>query len=163
MWRAARDGAADLLGRELLAAVRAARSDDLAAAGSRHAGAEAVTTLTHELAGLISSLHGAISEWPRIDPRCARGRAGYSLALKCVCKREQRPSRAPRRDGAAYGARSRPSQFRSVPKRQDPNADPGGSVRERTAFRIPSVNPAATSCDPVRFSRTTRGSPDSLA
>jgi hypothetical protein len=100
-----------LVGRELLAAVSAAGRDDLAAAGGGHAGAEAVTALTHELAGLIGSLHGAISEWSRIDPGCTDGRAGYSLARKCVCKREQRPSRAPRRDGAAYDGWGGPSQF----------------------------------------------------
>ena len=112
VWRAAVTAPPDFLGRELLAAVGAAGRNDLAAAGGGHAGAEAVTTLTHELAGLISSFHGAISEWPRIDPGCAKGRAGYSLALKCVCKREQRPSKAPRRDGAAYDGRSHASQFR---------------------------------------------------
>ncbi len=48
-------------GRQTLAAVRTAGSDDLAAAASRHARTEAVTALAHELAGLIGALHGYIS------------------------------------------------------------------------------------------------------
>ena len=36
----------------------AARGEDLAAAGRREAGAEAVTALAHQFAGLISPLHG---------------------------------------------------------------------------------------------------------
>ena len=42
----------------VLAAVRAASGDDLAAAGGRHAGTETVTALPDELAGLVGSLHG---------------------------------------------------------------------------------------------------------
>jgi anti-sigma factor RsiW len=48
-------------GGELLAAARAARCKHLAAADRRRAGAKAVTTLAHELAGLISPLHGLLS------------------------------------------------------------------------------------------------------
>jgi hypothetical protein len=50
-------------GRELLAAPRAARCKHLAAADRRRAGAKAVTALAHELAGLISPLHGLVSEF----------------------------------------------------------------------------------------------------
>ena len=46
-------------GGELLAAARAARCKHLAAADRRRAGAKAVTTLAHELAGLIGPLHGS--------------------------------------------------------------------------------------------------------
>ena len=44
-------------GGELLAAAGAARVQNFAAADGRHAGAEAVAALAHELAGLISPLH----------------------------------------------------------------------------------------------------------
>ncbi len=44
-------------GRQLLAATRATGGDDLAATDRGHAGAEAVTALAHELAGLIGPLH----------------------------------------------------------------------------------------------------------
>jgi hypothetical protein len=50
-------------GGELLAAARAARCKHLAAADRRRAGAKAVTTLAHELAGLIGPLHGLVSEF----------------------------------------------------------------------------------------------------
>src|SRR5262249_10682814 len=49
-------------GGELLAAARAASGDHLAAADRRHAGAKAVATLAHDLAGLIGPLHGLVSE-----------------------------------------------------------------------------------------------------
>ena len=48
-------------GAQTLAAPRAARGEDLAAAGGRKAGAEAVTALAHQFAGLISPLHGPFS------------------------------------------------------------------------------------------------------
>jgi hypothetical protein len=44
-------------GGELLATARAAGSDNLAAADRRHAGAEAVAALAHDLAGLKGPLH----------------------------------------------------------------------------------------------------------
>src|SRR5580693_10375166 len=50
-------------GGELLAAASAARCKHLAAADRRRAGAKAVTTLAHELAGLIGPLHGLVSEF----------------------------------------------------------------------------------------------------
>src|SRR5260221_330103 len=40
---------------------RAERGEDLAAAGGRETGAEAVTALAHQFAGLISPLHGSFS------------------------------------------------------------------------------------------------------
>jgi hypothetical protein len=45
------------LGRELLAAARAAGCDDLAAACGCHAGAKAMTAGSHELGGLVGALH----------------------------------------------------------------------------------------------------------
>jgi hypothetical protein len=48
-------------GAQALAATRAARGEDFAAAGGREAGAEAVTALAHQFAGLISPLHGSFS------------------------------------------------------------------------------------------------------
>jgi hypothetical protein len=48
-------------GAQTLAATRAARREDFAAAGGRQAGAEAVTALAHQFAGLISPLHGSFS------------------------------------------------------------------------------------------------------
>ena len=48
-------------GAQALAATRAARSEDLASAGRRETGAEAVTALAHQFAGLISPLHGSFS------------------------------------------------------------------------------------------------------
>ncbi|SMX55605.1 conserved protein of unknown function [Bradyrhizobium sp. ORS 285] len=45
-------------GAETLAAPGATRGKDLAAAGGGEAGAEAVTALAHQFAGLISPLHG---------------------------------------------------------------------------------------------------------
>jgi hypothetical protein len=50
-------------GGELLAAARAARCKHLASADRRRASAKAVTTLAHELAGLIGPLHGRVSEF----------------------------------------------------------------------------------------------------
>jgi hypothetical protein len=50
-------------GGQLLAAAGAARCKHLAAADCRRAGAKAVTALAHELAGLISPLHGLVSEF----------------------------------------------------------------------------------------------------
>src|SRR6516164_4532568 len=49
------------LGAQALAATRAARGEDLAATGGGEAGAEAVTALAHQFAGLISPLHGSFS------------------------------------------------------------------------------------------------------
>src|SRR5947208_13035182 len=46
-------------GAQTLAAPRAARGEDLAAAGGGETGAEAVTALAHQFAGLISPLHGS--------------------------------------------------------------------------------------------------------
>ena len=57
--------ACTLSGRQLLAAAGATGGDDLAAADSGHAGAEAVTALAHELGRLIGPLHG-------ISPKIAR-------------------------------------------------------------------------------------------
>jgi hypothetical protein len=48
-------------GAQTLAAAGAAGSEDLATAGGRQAGAEAVTALAHQFAGLISPLHGPFS------------------------------------------------------------------------------------------------------
>ena len=45
-------------GAQALAATRTARSENLAAAGRGETGAEAVTALAHQFAGLISPLHG---------------------------------------------------------------------------------------------------------
>jgi hypothetical protein len=49
------------LSAEPLAATRTACGEDLAAAGGGEAGAEAVTALAHQFAGLISPLHGFFS------------------------------------------------------------------------------------------------------
>jgi hypothetical protein len=48
-------------GAQTLAAPRAARGEDLAAAGRGKTGTEAVTALAHQFAGLISPLHGSFS------------------------------------------------------------------------------------------------------
>jgi hypothetical protein len=48
-------------GAQTLAAPRAARGEDLAAAGRGQSGAEAMTALAHQLAGLVSPLHGSFS------------------------------------------------------------------------------------------------------
>src|SRR3954467_1838055 len=48
-------------GAETLAAPSATRGEDLAAAGGGETGAEAVTALAHQFAGLISPLHGSFS------------------------------------------------------------------------------------------------------
>jgi hypothetical protein len=48
-------------GAQTLAAPGAACGEDLAAAGGRETGAEAVTALAHQFAGLISPLHGSFS------------------------------------------------------------------------------------------------------
>src|SRR5580704_2228379 len=48
-------------GAQTLAAASAAGGEDLAAAGGREAGTEAVTALAHQFAGLICPLHGSIS------------------------------------------------------------------------------------------------------
>ena len=45
-------------GRKALAAARAAGCNDPAAAYCRHTGAKSMTALAHDLAGLISPLHG---------------------------------------------------------------------------------------------------------
>jgi hypothetical protein len=45
------------LSRQTLAAARAAGSDDLAAAGRRHAAAKAVAALADKLGGLVGALH----------------------------------------------------------------------------------------------------------
>jgi hypothetical protein len=45
-------------GAQTLATACAAGSENLAAAGGGEAGAEAVTALAHQFAGLISPLHG---------------------------------------------------------------------------------------------------------
>ena len=44
-------------GRKLFTAMGAAGCDDLAAAGGRHAGAEAMTACPHELGWLVGALH----------------------------------------------------------------------------------------------------------
>jgi hypothetical protein len=49
------------LGAQTLAATRAARSEDLAAASRSEAGAEAMAALAHQFRGLISPLHGSFS------------------------------------------------------------------------------------------------------
>ena len=48
-------------GAQALAATRAARGENLAAAGRGEPGAEAVAALAHQFAGLISPLHGPFS------------------------------------------------------------------------------------------------------
>src|ERR1700727_1048039 len=48
-------------GAQTLAAPGAARGEDLAAAAGREGGAESVTALAHQFAGLISPLHGSFS------------------------------------------------------------------------------------------------------
>jgi hypothetical protein len=48
-------------GAQTLAAARAARGEDLATAGRGQSGAEAMTALAHQFAGLISPLHGSFS------------------------------------------------------------------------------------------------------
>jgi hypothetical protein len=48
-------------GAQTLAATRTAGGKNLAAAGSGETGAEAVTALAHQFAGLISPLHGYFS------------------------------------------------------------------------------------------------------
>jgi hypothetical protein len=55
-------------GAQTLAAPRAARGEDLAAAGRGKTGTEAVTALAHQFAGLISPLHGWFSADPAIMP-----------------------------------------------------------------------------------------------
>jgi len=45
-------------GAQTLATARTAGSENLAAAGGGETGAEAVTALAHQFAGLISPLHG---------------------------------------------------------------------------------------------------------
>ena len=57
--RAGRARRATASGRKALAAAGAASGDDLAAADRFHTGAEAVAALAHDLAGLISPLHGS--------------------------------------------------------------------------------------------------------
>ena len=49
------------LGAQALAATRAARGEDLAAARRGEAGTEAMAALAHQFAGLISPLHGSFS------------------------------------------------------------------------------------------------------
>jgi NADH dehydrogenase FAD-containing subunit len=48
-------------GAQTLAATRTAGGENLAAAGGGETGAEAVTALAHQFAGLISPLHGSFS------------------------------------------------------------------------------------------------------
>jgi hypothetical protein len=48
-------------GTQTLAAARAARGEDLPAAFGGQPGAEAVTALAHQFAGLISPFHGSFS------------------------------------------------------------------------------------------------------
>jgi hypothetical protein len=61
-------------GAQTLAATGAARDQNLAAAGRGQTGAEAVTALAHQFAGLISPLHG----WFSAD------RANCLLAVICL-------------------------------------------------------------------------------
>src|SRR5262249_18277966 len=64
-------------GAEPLASARPPRGDDLAAALGRHAGAKTVTALAHQLARLISPLHGSFSagwHWRRRLAPASRGR-----------------------------------------------------------------------------------------
>src|SRR5262245_53525668 len=63
-------------GAEPLAAATAPGGNDFAAALGRHAGAETVTALAHELAGLIGPLHGCFSAWIRC---AAENRAMWCL------------------------------------------------------------------------------------
>jgi hypothetical protein len=58
---------------EPLAPLRAARSDYLAAALGRHAGAEAVAALAHQFARLVGPFHG-------VYLRCARDYGGLVSA-----------------------------------------------------------------------------------
>ncbi len=55
---------------QTLATARAARSDDLAAALGRHAGAKAMPALAHELARLIGPFHGVSLRWSRRNAGC---------------------------------------------------------------------------------------------
>ena len=98
-------------GRQALAAVGATSGDDLAAALGRHAGAVAMTALTHQLAGLIGSLHG-----PSPGP-CSAGQAQLSRESRCQpglsCKKgPRRPVR--QRRSRAYGGWGSPSQWRNA-------------------------------------------------
>ena len=77
-----RETRADRSGREALAATRATGGDDLAAADGRHAGAETVATLAHDLAGLISPLHG--SSPVSVGSRGLFGPGGSKLIEVCA-------------------------------------------------------------------------------
>jgi hypothetical protein len=55
-------------GAQTLTASRAARGENLAAAGGRKPGAKAVTALAHQFARLISPLHGPFSADRAISP-----------------------------------------------------------------------------------------------
>src|SRR5262245_42800517 len=83
-------------GTEALAPARPARGDDLAAAGGLHAGAKTVTALAHQLARLISPLHGLFSAGRCIPlvavyGRLARLRGGKGLPQPPACRGSPRP------------------------------------------------------------------------
>ena len=114
-------------GAEPLAAARATRGEHPAAALGRHARAETVTALAHQLARLIGPLHGSFSAqrgappidcWRGTGAIGATGSAGWWPPLpKTAIWRGRRPVRSP----AAYkggcpcsSMQGRPCEYRSV-------------------------------------------------
>ena len=117
-WRtAARPGS----GRQTLAALRAAPRDDIAAADRRHAGAETVPALAHELARLIGPLHDTFS----------------------ISGPDGRTARYGRPVGSTGAAR--PLQHQSAPPPPGPVAGSGASKSSNECRAYMSAMPASQS------------------
>jgi hypothetical protein len=92
-------------GAQTFAATRAASGEDLAAAGRGQSGAEAMTALAHQFAGLVSPLHGSFSADRAIcliNEICPMMLAGPKRAI--FRPKSSRPGRtgSSRTVGAAY-------------------------------------------------------------
>jgi hypothetical protein len=103
-----------LSGAQTLAAACAACGEDLAAAGGGEAGAEAVTALAHQFAGLISPLHGSFS--------ADRGQI-------CLLNEIESAVAGPPKTGRFRPQLSRPGESRAIPTDNSRRL-----IRERPVF-----------------------------
>ena len=130
-------------GGKFLPAARAPRCKHLAAADRRRAGAKAVTTLAHELAGLIGPLHGLVSEFQSsaqksrasLDPK--RGNADLAATADLTKRQAEKMNAALEAplQGRAYAAPAPASQSWLLRKPTAPGArSHGARNRDSSAF-----------------------------
>ena len=124
-------------GAQPLTAARTARGHHLASAGGRHACAEPVTALAHELARLVGPLHGMVSAAGRRTAEGSVARRGGFRARKTPSIRDRRGFKS----GAAYtGGRPCSSMRAGLRERADSAPRTGSKDGEQPAAVRPLVS-----------------------